>query len=98
MSRGIDQPGGVETKNGAKEDAPEQKAPSSQSKNYGAKSGDGNPVPPAYPGMEFVFAKFRNVSQELIRIVVQGLAGEDPAHVGPESPVMRRVRVTISIR
>src|SRR5262249_2932995 len=58
-----------------------------------AEDRDRQPVPLADPVVELVFAKVGNVRQQLRCVVVQGAPGYDPAYVGPEAAVVRRVRV-----
>src|SRR5450759_5551058 len=48
--------------------------------------------------MKFVFAQIRNVRQKRVQLVVHGLAGKDPSHMGPESPVARAVRIAFLVR
>jgi hypothetical protein len=84
MGRGIDQPGGVEANDGTKEGAPKQIPPSPTVSTTAPRTVMGIQLPTAYPGMESVFAKFRHVRQKVVRIVVHGLSGEDPAHMRPE--------------
>ena len=48
--------------------------------------------------MKFVFAEVGDVGQERINLIVHGLAGQDPSHVGPESAVARRVRIAFFVR
>src|ERR1700738_5015450 len=55
-------------------------------------------MPATYPGMKSIIAKFWNQRQQFARVVMHGLAGQDPAHVGPETAVMGRMRVSLSIR
>src|ERR1700758_822552 len=81
MSGGVHQPGGMEANDCTKEDAPQDILPSTRNKNNRAQDRDWHPVPAADPGVEFVFAKFRNIRQKLCRVIVHGLAREDPAHV-----------------
>src|SRR5260370_5424609 len=97
MSGRVHQPGGVEANDRTKEDAPQDVLPSTRNKNNRTQHDDGHPVPPADPRVEFVFAKFGNIRQQFCRIVMHGPAREDPAHVGPETAVARRMRVTLLV-
>ena len=48
--------------------------------------------------MKFVFAKIRDIGQQRVQLVVHGLAGKDPSHVGPESAVARGMRIAFLVR
>ena len=80
---GVNQPGGVEIQDRAEEDAPKENGPSAEHEKNSSEKGHGNPVPSAEPDVEFVFAKVGDVREEDGRVVVNALAGEDPADVGP---------------
>ena len=97
MGGGVDEPGGVESEDGAEEDAPEEIGPSSEDEKREAEGGDGDPMPAADPDVELVFAEVGDVGEELGGVVVHGLAGDEPADVGPESTFAGRVRVAFLV-
>ena len=81
-----------------KKDAPQQVLPSTGDYKDRTQRGDGYPVPPADPHLEFVFAKVRNIRQKICRIVVHGPARQNPNHVRPQATVVRRMRITLLVR
>ena len=93
----VHQPGGVQTNDGAKEDAPQQVLPSSRNKNDRTQCGNGHPMPMGDPHVELMSAKIRNIGQKISRFVVHRPASEDPAHVGPETAIAGRMRITILV-
>jgi len=86
---GVDEPGGVESEDGAEEDAPEEIGPSTEDEKGEAEGGDGDPMPLADPDVELVFAEVGDVGEEFGGVVVHGFAGDEPADVGPESAFAR---------
>jgi hypothetical protein len=54
-------------------------------------------MPAADPYVKSVFAKLRNIRQEIGRIVVHCFTGQKPADVSPETALARRMGVTIFI-
>ena len=97
MGSGVHQPGGVEAEDGAKEDAPEEIWPSAEDQEKQAEGGDGDPMPAAYPDVEFVFAKVGDVREECGRIVMYGLASQQPAYVGPEAAIVGGVGIAFFV-
>jgi len=75
------------------EDAPEQEGPASDEEEDGGEKRAWHPMPVADPQMEFVLTEVGNQGQEVVGVVVQSAAGDQPAHVRPESAVLRGVRV-----
>jgi hypothetical protein len=94
---GVDEPGGVETEDGSKEDAPEDELPSAHDEKEDAERGDGDPVPVADPDVELVLAEVGDEGQEVSGVVVHGLAGEEPADVGPEAAVAGGVGIAFLV-
>ena len=47
----------------------------------------------ADPEMKLVFAKIGNVGVQIGALVVEGLAGQDPSHVRPETTIARGVGI-----
>ena len=97
MGGGVDEPGGVESEDGAEEDTPEEIGPSAEEKKREAQDGDGNPMPLADPDVELVFAEVGDVGEEFGGVVVHGFAGDEPADMGPESSFAGRVRVAFLV-
>jgi len=95
---GVHEPSGVQAKYGANECAPQQVGQASEEEQSSAHDDLRNPVPLADPGMKFVFTQVGDVGEEGIDLVVHGLAGKDPSHVGPDAAFARRVRVAFFIR
>ena len=89
VRRGIHEPGGVQAEHGAKENSPQHDGQSAEREQDNRQRRDGHPVPFADPDIKFVFAKVGNVGQKFGRVLVHGLAGNDPAHVRPETAVLR---------
>src|SRR5437660_9903401 len=54
-------------------------------------------MPFADESVELVFTKVGNVWQKFRSVVVHGAAGNDPAHMRPETAVMGRVRIAFLI-
>ena len=54
---GVDEPGGLETEDGAKTKSPKQVWPPANKKEEQAKCSVWHPVPPVYPHVELVFAE-----------------------------------------
>ena len=50
------------------------------------------------PDVKFAFREIGNVTRERGRIVMHGLAHQDPAHVRPPLTVKRSVRIAFLIR
>src|SRR5271157_1544348 len=88
----------MEADDGAKEDAPQQVAPSANGKEQGPQNRDRYPMPSADPRVKPVFAKLWNVGQQVLRVVMHGLARDDPTHVSPETAVPRRMRIAFLVR
>ncbi len=49
------------------------------------------------PDVKFVFGEIGDVAGQSGRVVMHGLAHQDPAHVGPPLAVARRMRIAILI-
>jgi hypothetical protein len=54
-------------------------------------------MPFADEGVELIFAKIRNVRKQSGRVIVQGAPGDNPAHVRPQTAILRRVRIAFHI-
>src|SRR5580698_4417955 len=54
-------------------------------------------MPTADPNVKLVFAKVRNIRQEICRIVVHRLAGQEPADMGPKTAFAWRMRVAFLV-
>jgi hypothetical protein len=94
---GVYEPGAVETDDGAEEDAPEEIGPSTEDKKGDAEGRNRDPMPTADPDVEFIFAEVGDVGIEFGRTAVLGLAGKEPADVGPEGSIAGRVRVAFFV-
>src|SRR5580704_3986611 len=97
MCCGIHEPSGVEPNDRPKEDTPKHKGPSADCKKRHTNCCQRKPVPFADPHMKFVFAKFRHVRQQLVHRVVHSLAGDDPAHVSPQTAIARRMWIALFV-
>src|ERR1700722_10981261 len=98
MRGGIHQPGGMQADDGAQEDSPEEPGPAA---NRIKEDGDyhrRHHVPLADPEMKLVFAKVGDIGKELDSVLMHGPAGEDPAHVGPDAAISRRVWIALFVR
>ncbi len=95
---GIYEPRAVQAVDRPEEHAPQQVGHSAEGEQENAEHHLWNPVPLADPNVEFVFSKVGNVREQGIEFVVHGLSREDPTDVGPESAVIRRVRVALLVR
>ncbi len=94
---GIYEPGPMQANYCTEENPPRHKGKSTQSKENYSEDCKWNPVPFADPDVEFVLAQIRDIGKELGRIVLQHLAGDDPADVSPEAAIAGRMRVTFLI-
>lgn len=54
-------------------------------------------MPPAYPDVDFVFAKIRNKRKQLSGVVVHGLTRQEPANVSPKAAILRRMRISLFV-
>jgi len=97
VRRGVDEPGGVQAEHGAEEDSPEEIGPSTEAEEKETENGDGQPVPLADPDVEFVFAEFRDVGEEIVGVIMHGGASDEPADMGPEPAVVGRVRIAFLV-
>lgn len=88
----------MKTQDGAEEDAPHQKGPSAKEQEGATEDRHGNPMPFADPDVEPVFAKVRDEGKKDRRVIVNALTGEDPADMGPEAAVLRRMGVAFFVR
>jgi hypothetical protein len=87
----------VKTKNSAKKDPPEEKGPSSEEQERCAQNCHGYPMPLTHPDVEPVFAKVRDKGKKNSGVVVNTLTGDDPAHMGPQATILRRMWVAFLI-
>jgi len=55
-------------------------------------------VPIAEPEMEFVLAKIGGIGEKFGAIAMHGAAGDNPAHVRPDTAIARRMRVAFLVR
>src|SRR5664279_1168583 len=82
----------------AGKDSPEQPGQSANRKEDDAHNDVSGVVILSEPNMNFVFCQIGNVFCQSGSVVVHGLAGENPTHVGPPLAIDRRMRITFLIR
>lgn len=83
MCGGVDEPCGVESEDGAEKDAPEEIGPASKGEECEAENRYREPVPLTDPDVELILSQFGDVREKFGRVVMHGLAGHEPADVGP---------------
>ncbi len=92
MCGGIDQPSGVVSRNGAKEDTPKQEGPSANEEEHDAEDNRGHKMKFGDPDM-----KVGDVALKGHIVLPQGVTNEDPAHSGPPFALAGRVRVAVRV-
>jgi len=55
-------------------------------------------MPSADPHVKLIFAKIRYIWKEDCRVVMDALPRQDPAHMGPQTAVLRRMWVSLFVR
>src|SRR5690349_6582502 len=98
MRGGIYKPGGVQADNSSQEEAPQKAGEAAQRKDNYSQETERNPMPFGNPKMELVFTQIGNKVEEILGVVVHGLPGENPAHVGPQAAIARRVWIAFLVR
>ena len=97
MRGGVDEPGGVEPNDRTKEDAPENPTPPAHEIKQTGQYRDRHPMPAADPHLEAVFTQLGHIWQKLRDILLHGLTGENPAHMGPKTTIMGRMWIALFI-
>ena len=97
VRRRVHQPGRVQADDDAQEDAPEHHRPAADREQDEAEQRERNVVIGVQPAVEGVGAEVRRIAPHQRGVVVVRVAEEDPAHVGPEPAVARRVRIAVVV-
>src|SRR5690348_11538153 len=87
----------MQAHDGTKKNTPHNPLPAAKREKNEAGQGDGNPVPFADECVELVFAEVWDIRQKSLRMIVHDSAGHDPAHVGPEPAIARRMGISLYI-
>ena len=93
----IHQPRGVQADHGAHENSPHQEWHSADGQQNHAQNNHRDVVKFRNPDVEFVLGEVGNVAGQRGRVMVHGLAHENPAHVCPPFSIDRRMRIAIFI-
>ena len=93
VGRRIHEPGGMQSDYNAQADAPEHHPDASRGQQNQAQRNQRNVVIRVQPEIKSVARQIRRIARHQLRVVVLGIAEDDPAHVRPEATVVGRVRI-----
>jgi len=94
---GIHEPCGMQANDGAQENSPKQKRETADREQDDSEGDHGHVIVFRDPDVELVLGEVGDVASERGRVVVHGLAHENPAHVGPPLSIHGRVRIAFVV-
>ena len=97
VRRGVHEPGAMKSEDDAEEDAPEHHRPATDGQQHEPDRHKRHIVIAVQPPIERHGGQIRRVLGHQRRVVMVGVAEQNPAHVGPEAAVARRMRIAIVV-
>src|SRR4029077_9089755 len=98
MRRRIYQPGEMQANNGAQENAPEHEGKPAESEKRYSQRNNRNIMILRNPDVKLVLGQVGNVAGQSGRVVVHGLAHQNPAHMRPPLSISWGMRVAFLVR